>query len=117
VNLLSGIVSSGGMAPDGGAKPPRSIASRQDLLQLQRASDVSLVPHPEKVDSVVARFWNGDHRCYGAMSRVTETPAAVTVEIFTGVLPEANGQPCTAVAELQELEIKLAGPLAGRTLR
>lgn len=114
---MSGIVSSGGLAPDGGAQRPRSIESRQDLLQLQRASDVSLVPHPERVDSVVARFWNGDHRCYGAMSKVTETPAAVTVEIFTGVLPEADGQPCTAVAELQDLEIELTAPLGGRALR
>jgi hypothetical protein len=51
------------------------------------------------------------------MSQVTETPGDVTIEIFTGVLPEAEGQPCPAVAELQEMEIQLTEPLGNRRLR
>jgi hypothetical protein len=50
------------------------------------------------------------------MSQVTETPEGVSIQIVTGVLPEAEGQPCPAVAELQELEVPLRTPLGDRRL-
>ena len=107
----------GGAAGSGVPEQPYPVVSRNDLLNLTRASEVSLVPKPGCGDHVLARFSNGSHACYGAMSQVTESPGDVTIEIFTGVLPEAEGRPCPAVAELQEMEIQLSGPLGNRRLR
>ena len=113
---MSNIVSPQGRGGEA-SQGARRVVSRNNLLDLKNVPKVSLVPDPARGDLVLARFWNGDHTCYGAMSQVTETAAAVTVEIFTGVLPEAEGKPCKAVAELQELEIQLAAPLGDRLLR
>lgn len=113
---MSNVVSPRGRGGEVGQEP-RRVVPRSDLLDPKSAPKVSLVPDPARGNVVLARFWNGDHTCYGAMPQVTETADAVIVEIFTGVLPEAEGKPCKAVAELQELEIQLAAPLGNRPLR
>lgn len=92
------------------------VNDRPDILRPEKATDVSLIIDPARSDLAWARFWNGDHRSYGATVRVTETDSVVIVEILVGILPEAEGLPAPAVAELQELEIPLQAPLAGRQL-
>jgi hypothetical protein len=95
----------------------RRVQPRADLRHLTHAGDVTLTPDAERDDVIHARFWNGDEACYGAAARVTETVSAVSVEVVTGVLPEAEGRPCRAIAVFQELEVVLAAPLGTRSLR
>ena len=99
--------------PSGGAV---AVTDRRDILRPVRASDVGLRPEPARPDVIIAEFWSGDHRSHGASARVTETDSEVNVEIFVGVLPEAEGRPASAIAELQRLSIHLSAPLAGRRL-
>lgn len=93
-----------------------AVMNRADILRPVSATDVSLAVDPARSDVVTAQFWNGDHRAYGAFAQVTETAAVVTVEVMVGVLPEAEGLPSPAVAELQRLDIPLSSPLASRRL-
>ena len=93
-----------------------AVDDRADILRPVVATDVSLAPDPERPNVVTAQFWSGDHRAYGASARVTETDTEVTIDILVGVLPEAEGLPSPAVAELQRLDIPLSSPLAGRRL-
>jgi hypothetical protein len=93
-----------------------AVADRPDILHRVRASGVGLRTDPARPDVIIAEFWSGDHRSHGANAHVTETNSEVNVEIFVGVLPEAEGRPASAIAELQRLSIHLSTPLAGRRL-
>lgn len=111
------IVSPGSSGPgQPAAGGPFRVSDRADILRPETASNVSLITDPARSDVVWARFWGGDHRSYGATARVTETDSKVIVEVLVGTLPEAEGLPASAIAELQELEIPLQAPLATRTL-
>jgi hypothetical protein len=114
----SNITSAGSAPQDRGAESPAGflVVDRPDLLQPVRVADVELAPDPARPGVVTAEFWNGDHRSYGAKASVTETSAEVRVEVFVGVLPDADDQPAAAVAERQRLEIGLGSPLGGRRL-
>ena len=115
---------SGNMASsrvEGDTAPPETTAhrvrDRPDIIDPVPVSSITLARDPTRDDGVIARFWNGDHRAYGATVRVTETGADVHVAVLAGALPEAADLPVSAVAELQELQIVLAAPLAARRLR
>ena len=115
---------SGNMASprtDGRTAPPETAAhrvrDRPDIVDPVPVSSTTLMRDPTRDDGVIARFWNGDHRAYGATARVTETGADVHVAVLAGALPEAADVPVSAVAELQELQIVLSAPLAARRLR
>jgi hypothetical protein len=77
---------------------------------------VSLERDPARDDALLVRFWSGDALHYGATTRVTESPTEVRVEVFTGALPEAQGQAALGVAELQELIVVLDAPLRDRRI-
>jgi hypothetical protein len=93
------------------------VPDRADLLDARTTSLVALTRDPVRANTVIARFWNGPSRCYGAHATVRETPQVISVTVVVGVLPEAAGQPCPAVAELQELSVGLASPVGDRSLR
>ena len=94
-----------------------AVANRGDVLRPTRVPDVVLTTDPARPDVVTAEFWNGDHGSHGATAQVVENDSEVKVDVFVGVLPEAEGRPAPAIAELQRLDIPLAAPLAGRRLR
>jgi hypothetical protein len=115
---------SGNMASpraEGHTAPPETAAcrvrDRPDIVDPVPVSSITLARDPTRDDGVIARFWNGDHRAYGATARVTETGADVHVTVLSGALPEAANESASAVAELQELQIVLAAPVGARHLR
>ena len=89
------ITSRPGAAQPTSAAPGDAIVveNRVDVLRPVPVTDVSLRVDPARPDVVIAEFWNGDHRAYGAFAEVTETAAAVTVEVVVGVLPRPKVYP------------------------
>ncbi|ROO61168.1 mutator family transposase [Micromonospora sp. Llam0] len=58
----------------------------------------------------------GPPACYGAEPEVAESETAVRVRIRVGLLPEAADQECPAIAVESVVLVRLAAPLAGRTV-
>jgi hypothetical protein len=59
-------------------------------------------------------FLSGTPACYGVRTVATETADTVTVELQSGLLPEAADRMCTAKAVLAATDIVLDAPLDGR---
>lgn len=77
------------------------------------------------IDSVVlrddaeleVRFYGGVEECYGVDHvDVVETDVDVTVTVSTGSRPEAAGQACIEIAELQAVIVRLGQPLGDRAV-
>lgn len=56
----------------------------------------------------------GHPACYGVKAVTTETADAVTVELQSGLLPEAADRMCTAKAVLGATDITLDAPVGDR---
>ncbi|BBY16131.1 hypothetical protein [Mycolicibacterium litorale] len=59
-------------------------------------------------------FLSGTPACYGVKAVTTETADAVTVELQSGLLPEAADRMCTAKAVLGATDITLDAPVGDR---
>jgi pectin methylesterase-like acyl-CoA thioesterase len=59
-------------------------------------------------------FLSGTPACYGVRAVTTETADAVTVELQSGLLPEAANRMCTAKAVLGATDIALDAPVGDR---
>jgi hypothetical protein len=56
----------------------------------------------------------GPADCYGAAPEVVESEAAVRVRVRVGLLPEAAGKECPAIALASVVPVRLAAPLGTR---
>lgn len=56
----------------------------------------------------------GPPDCYGAEPEVVESEAAVRVRVRVGLLPEAAGKECPAIALESVVPVRLAAPLGTR---
>jgi hypothetical protein len=80
-------------------------------------------PHPLRVESwsrtpndnaVAVHFTLGPPECYGVHAEVQETSEAVTVELRSGMPPEAAGRMCIMIALFGTLDAPLQAPLGDR---
>lgn len=65
-------------------------------------------------DRIAVNFQTGAPECYGVDATVTETETVVTVELRSGILPEAVGKTCVMIAVFGTLELQLKTPLGDR---
>lgn len=56
----------------------------------------------------------GPSDCYGAEPEVVESEAAVRVRVRVGLLPQAAGKECSAIALESVVPVRLAAPLGSR---
>jgi hypothetical protein len=56
----------------------------------------------------------GPADCYGAEPEVTESETAVRLRIRVGLLPEAAGKDCPAIARASVVPVRLASALGDR---
>ncbi|EHI10691.1 hypothetical protein KEK_21809 [Mycolicibacterium thermoresistibile ATCC 19527] len=68
-------------------------------------------------DGLAVHFTTGTPQCYGVHAHVVETPETVTVELWSGTLPEAVGRACIAIALLGTLDVPLREPVGVRQVR
>lgn len=65
-------------------------------------------------DGLAVNFTAGTPECYGVHAHVQETPETVTVELWSGTLPEAVNRACIAIALFGTLDVDLRAPLGDR---
>jgi hypothetical protein len=65
-------------------------------------------------NAVAVHFTLGPPECYGVHAGVQETSEAVTVELRSGMPPEALGRMCIMIALFGTLDVPLQAPLADR---
>ncbi|KUI38455.1 hypothetical protein AU195_16015 [Mycobacterium sp. IS-1496] len=68
----------------------------------------------ENAAGVRVYFLSGTPACNGVRALTTETADTVTVELQSGLLPEAANRRCTAKAVLAATDVALDAPLGGR---
>ena len=102
---------SGVRAPTG-STPPEELPTRNDLI------DAQVVPWRDwrSVDdrTLEVTVTAGPADCYGAEPDVTESETAVRIRIRVGLLPEAAGKECPAIAEEWVIPVRLASALGDR---
>ena len=85
-----------------------------NLVDPRAVEVVAWTPRP---DGIAVGFMNGPQACFGADATVHETPDAVTVEVRTGMLPEAVGRACTMNLVYATLNLALDTPVGDREVR
>lgn len=105
---------------DDGTQPTTwaRIEPTADLENPMVATPDSIVPDPDDPEAVLVRFYGGVPECYGARATVVgETDTEVRIRLEVGGRPDLDEDvACIEIAEAQELRVRLAGPVAGRTL-
>jgi hypothetical protein len=90
--------------------------SRDDLVRETRERAIELVASPDDARLVHVRYLGGSPECHGARVTVDEGTAMVRIVLFSGVLPEASGVACPAVALPRQIDVHLDRPLGSREL-
>lgn len=67
-------------------------------------------------DGLAVNFTGGPAECFGVHATVEETPENVTVNLDSGVPPEAIGRMCITLAVPGTLDVALAEPLGDRVV-
>jgi len=67
-------------------------------------------------DGLAVNFTGGPAECFGVHATVQETPEDVTVNLDSGVPPEAIGRMCITLAVPGTLDIALDEPLGDRVV-
>lgn len=65
-------------------------------------------------DGLAVNFTTGTPQCYGVHAHAVETLQTVTVELWSGALPEAVDRACIAIALSGTLDVPLQAPLGNR---
>jgi hypothetical protein len=101
------------IAPGGGQ--PKRVEPVPGATDLRRHPFQS--SGPAGGQSLAIRFWNGVEPCY-VLGRVdvTETADKVTITLWTGLGPGAEGMACIQMAAYYEVVVRLQAPLGTRTV-
>jgi hypothetical protein len=124
-----GQTSTSGTGPDASVsytpcpgEPTDPIGHAQDVVPTPGMSDVGPIGWIKAVvgpddRTVTLRFWSGVEPCY-VLDHVDVAYAAdgITVTLFQGSDPSAQGVACIEIAMLKQTTITLDQPLAGRSL-
>ena len=93
------------------------IDPTDDLVSPHVATPEEIVPDPDDPDAVLVHFYGGVQDCYGARVTVVEQGAdRVVIRLETGGRPDAGDTACIDIAESQELQVALDGPVGDREL-
>lgn len=89
------------------------VSARPDIVQTEPVAVDAWSPLPNP-DAIRVYFLSGTPACYGVRAVTTETVDSVTVELQSGLLPEAADKRCTAKAVLSATDITLDAPVGDR---
>ncbi|MGE2714735.1 hypothetical protein ACQI4L_11800 [Mycolicibacterium litorale] len=89
------------------------FSDRSDIVHTEPLSFDAWSPL-EDGTGIRVYFLSGTPACYGVNAVATETADAVTVELHSGMLPEATDRMCTAKAVLGATDIPLDAPVGER---
>ncbi|KUI22295.1 hypothetical protein [Mycobacterium sp. GA-2829] len=89
------------------------VSARPDVVDTEPVAVDAWSPLPSP-DAIRVYFLSGTPACYGVRAVTTETADAVTVELQSGLLPEATNRLCTAKGVLAATDIALETPLGNR---
>lgn len=89
------------------------FTSRPDVVDTEPLAFEAWSPL-EKSSGLRVYFVSGTPACYGVRTVTTETADSVTVELTSGLLPEATNRMCTAKAVLAAADITLDAPVGDR---
>lgn len=64
--------------------------------------------------TIAVHFTTGTPACYGVHATTQETPDTVTVELFSGTLPEAVGRAWILIGVFGTIDVPLRDPLGTR---
>ena len=93
------------------------IEPTDDLVSPNVATPDEIVPDPDDPNAVLVHFYGGVQDCYGARATVVEQGAdRVVIRLETGSQPTAGDTACIDIAESQELQVALDGPVGDRQL-
>ena len=107
------------------AEPPGAPAEPVPKRVEPRAGMANVRPHPFETATPIGdetrleiRFWGGVPPCF-VLDRVAveETAETVTVTLFAGSDPAQPDAMCIEIALWMSVEVPLAEPLGGRTIR
>jgi hypothetical protein len=103
------------------AKPVQRPLSSTEVLFASRSDIVNTEPvafeawsRLEDRAGIRVYFLSGTPACYGVRTVTAETADAVTVELQSGLLPEAANRLCTAKGVLAATDIPLDAPVGDR---
>jgi hypothetical protein len=89
------------------------LADRSDIVNVEPVGFEAWSPL-EDASGVRVYFLSGTPACYGVRAVTAETADSVTVELQSGLLPEAATRMCTAKGVLAATDIALDAPLGDR---
>ncbi|BCI53231.1 hypothetical protein NIIDNTM18_25090 [Mycolicibacterium litorale] len=89
------------------------FADRPDIVDAEPISVDAWSPL-ENTTGVRVYFLSGTPACYGVRAVTVETADSVTIELQSGMLPEATTRMCTAKAVLGATDIALDAPVGDR---
>lgn len=92
------------------------LIPRTDLVQLQPTTPDEVIVDPANDQQLLVRFQGAAEPCSGAAITVTETETDVTVELATGLDPNAAAMTCIAQVFDYEIVVPLDAPLGERTI-
>lgn len=98
-------------APDG-SLTPGALPVRDDLVDPQVVEWRTWRAVDDRTLAVTVTAGPAD--CYGAEPEVTESETAVRVRVRVGLLPDAGGKECPAIALESVVLVRLAAPLGTR---
>jgi hypothetical protein len=91
---------------------PRALPVRDDLVDPQVVPWRTWRATDDRTLEVTVTAGHTD--CYGAEPEVVESEAAVRVRVRVGLLPQAAGKECPAIALESVVPVRLAAPLGTR---
>lgn len=107
----SGSDTSGVRAPTGLTRP-EALPTRSDLIDAQVVQWRDWRSVDDRTLEVTVTAGPAD--CYGAEPEVTESETAVRLRIRVGLLPEAAGKECPAIAKESVVPVRLTSALGNR---
>lgn len=89
------------------------FANRADIVNTEPLAFEAWSPLVDRA-GIRVYFLSGTPACYGVRAVTAETADAVTVELESGLLPEAANRMCTAKGVLAATDIPLDAPVGDR---
>lgn len=109
---------SGGDGDTTGTEAPTASSSPEALPVRDDLVDAEVVPwrnwRAAGDRTLEVTVTAGPTDCYGAEPEVVESETAVRVRVRVGLLPEAAGKECSAIAQESVVPVRLAAPLGTR---
>jgi hypothetical protein len=106
----------GTSVPPNEAPQPTEVPNRADLVGAGVVAPAALVPDPTDGRVVHVQFWAGPPDCTAARVAVTESASRVIVRLELGSAPGAGAMVCRAIAQFQQITVRLGAPLGARSL-